>query len=103
MSEGAPQNLVYSEDAVGEENVRVSDSLENYIPDNNNGKRLLLSENSSGASLRPAVSDVEPPLLQQTSSFSLQQESSSGVSPAQEPYRGQLTPQPVGKTAKHCG
>ena len=90
--EGAPQNFVYSEDAVGEENVRVSDSLENYIPENSNAKRLLLSENSSGASLRPAVSDVEPPLLQQTSSFSLQEGSSSGVSPAQDPYHGQLTP-----------
>ena len=92
VTEGAPQNLVYSEDAVGEESVRVSDSPKNYILDNNNGKKSLLAENSSGTSLRPAVSDVEPPLLQQTASFSLQQESLSGVSPAQEPYGGQLTP-----------
>ena len=78
MTEGAPQNLVYSEDAVGEENVRVFDSPKNYIPDNNNSKKSLLAENSSGTSLRPAVSDVEAPLLQQTSSFSPQQESLSG-------------------------
>lgn len=94
VTRGALQNLVYSEDAAGEENVHVSDSPKNYIPDNNDGKKSLLAENSSGTSLRSAISDVEPPLLQQTSSCSnsLQQESLRGVSPVQEPYGGQLTP-----------
>ena len=71
VTEGVLQNLVYSEDGAGEENVCVSVSPQDYIPDNNNGKKLLLAENSRGTSLRLAASDVEPPILQQTSSFSL--------------------------------
>ena len=41
----APQNLVYSEDVVREENVCVSDSPKNYIPNNNDGKKSLLAKN----------------------------------------------------------
>ena len=44
VTEGAPQNLVYSEEAAGEaEIVCVSDSPKNYIPGKNNGKRSLLA------------------------------------------------------------
>ena len=92
VAEGMSQDVVYSKETPVEQNINMHPSPENSPPNVDNGQKSELAETSSGTTVRAAVSVSQPSPLQQISSVSVRQETSSGVSSVQNPYGQQLTP-----------
>ena len=92
VAEGMSQDVVYSKETPVEQNINMHPSPENSPPNVDNGQKSELAETSSGTTVPAAVSVSQPSPLQQISSVSVRQETSSGVSSLQNPYGQQLTP-----------